>query len=94
MYNPACFPVTESILSTEFRLPNLTVVIPANSFTGRPLKNHLNDTGASPVVTRHATLAESAKFEVSSPKSNGAIFGGTIKFNIDQLIREILSSFR
>lgn len=65
------------MLSTEFRLPSLTVVMPANSLTGRPLNSHLNAMGKSPDVTRHATLAESAKFDGSSPKLNGAIFGGT-----------------
>lgn len=65
------------MFNTEFRLPNLTVVMPANSFTGRSLKNHLNVIGKSPVITRHATLADSAKFDGSSPKSNDAIFGGT-----------------
>lgn len=48
------------MLSTEFRLPNLTVVMPANSFTGRPLNSHLKEIGKSPDVTKQATLAESA----------------------------------
>lgn len=75
---PACLADTESIFSTEFRLPNLTVVMPASSFTGRPSKNHLNVIGKSPVMTKQATLADSATFDGSSPKSNGAIFGGTV----------------
>lgn len=63
---------------TEFRLPSLTVVMPENSFTGRPLKNHLNTIGKSPDVTRHWTLAESAKLDGRSPNANCAILGGTI----------------
>lgn len=73
---PACFPVTESIVNTEFRLPILAVVMPGNSLTECPLKNHWNSTGKSPDVTRHCTLAESPKFDGSSPKSNEATFGG------------------
>lgn len=75
---PACLAVTESIFRTELRLPSLTVVMPANSLTGRSLKNHLNVIGRSPVMTKQATLADSATFDGASPKSNGAIFGGTI----------------
>lgn len=59
-------------------MPSLTVVIPGTSFTGRPFKSHLNSMGKSPDVTKHATLAESAKLDGSFPKSKGAIFGGTI----------------
>lgn len=66
------------MVSTEFRLPILAVVIPAISPTDFRLNNHLKSMGKSPDVTRHCTLAESPKFDGSSPKSNGAIFGGTM----------------
>lgn len=74
---PACCAVTESILSTELRLPNFTVVIPEYSLTGRPLKYHLKSMGRSPDVTKHCTLAESPKFDGLSPKLKWAIDGGT-----------------
>lgn len=83
---PECPPVTESIVNTEFRLPILAVVIPANSLTERPLKSHRNSTGKSPEVTRHCTLAESPKFDGSSPKSNAAIFGGAVNFPMHRTI--------
>lgn len=51
--------------------------MPANSLTGRLLKNHLNVIGRSPVITRQATLADSATFDGSSPNANEAILGGT-----------------
>lgn len=73
---PACFPVTESIFNTEFRLPSLTVVMPENSLTGRPLKYHLKSMGKSPEVTKHWTLAESPAFDGLSPKLKLAICGG------------------
>lgn len=57
---PACLPLTESIVSTEFLFPIFAVVMPEYSITGRPLNNHLNSMGKSPDVTRHWTLAESA----------------------------------
>lgn len=70
--------MTESIVSTEFRLPIWAVVTPAISPTGFPLNIQRNEIGKSPEVTRHCTLAESPKFDGSSPKWNGATFGGTI----------------
>lgn len=78
--SPACLPVTESIVSTEFRLPILAVVMPAISLTERPLKSHRKSTGKSPDVIRHCTLAESPKFDGSSPKSKAASFGGAVNF--------------
>lgn len=51
--------------------------MPAISVTGRPLNNQRNSIGRSPDVTKHCTLAESPKFDASSPKSYGEIFGGT-----------------
>lgn len=70
------------MFSTEFRVPNFIVVIPGTSITGRPFNSHLNSMGKSPDVTKHATLAESAKLEGSVPKSKGAIFGGTIRTDV------------
>lgn len=93
VYLPACFPVTESIFSTEFRLPSLTVVMPANSLTGRSLKNHLKLMGKSPDVTRQATLAESAAFDGSFPKSNGAIFGRTFDFKANEICDQFHFNF-
>lgn len=73
---PACLPVTESMVNTEFRLPILAVVMPAISLTERPLKSHRKSTGRSPDVTRHCILAESPKLDGPSPKLKAAIFGG------------------
>lgn len=75
---PTCRSVAESIVNTELRLPILAVVTPAISLTGFPLKNQRNSIGISPEVTKHCTLAESPKFDGSSPKSKCANFGGTI----------------
>lgn len=74
---PTCCSVTESMVSTEFRLPILAVVMPAISLTGRKLYSHRNSIGKSPDVTKHWTLAESPKFDAVGPKSNSAIRGGT-----------------
>lgn len=76
--SPKCLSVTESIVSTEFRLPIWAVVTPAISPTGFALKYQRNSMGKSPDVTKHCTLAESPKFDGSSPKLNGATFGGTV----------------
>lgn len=75
---PTCRSVTESIVSTEFRLPILAVVMPAISPIGLSLNSQRNSMGKSPEVTRHCTLAESPKFDGSTPKLNGATFGGTV----------------
>lgn len=66
------------MVSAYVRLPNFTVEMPNISETGRSLNNHLNPMGKSPDVTKHWTLAESAEFDGSLPKSNGAIFGVTV----------------
>lgn len=44
---------------------------------GPPLNSHENFIGKSPLVNRHCTLEESAKFDGSSPNMKGTILGGT-----------------
>lgn len=58
------------------RLPILPVEINASSM-GWPFSCHTMSTGRSPTITLQLILADSPKFEGSSPKSNGDIFGGT-----------------
>lgn len=65
------------MVNADVLLPNLTVETPDKYVTGNWLKNHLKLIGKSPDVTRHWTLAASLKLDVSSPKLNGEIFGGT-----------------
>lgn len=92
---PMCRSVTESIVNTELRLPILAVVMPDISLTGLPLNSHRNSIGRSPEVTKHCTLAESPKFDGSSPNSNGANFGGTAdKYVSLEIKREVRQSWK
>lgn len=77
VYVPACFQLTESIVSAYVRLPNFTVDTPNISEMGRSLNSHFSSSGRSPDVIKHCTLAESPELDGSLPKSNGAIFGVT-----------------
>lgn len=79
-YSPRWKSWTESILSCVMRLLVRVIVIPFILSITLPLNVHFIPMGTSPLFTVQKTLTISPELIGSSPKSKGAIWGGTARY--------------
>lgn len=78
VYEPACFPDTESMLKIVVRRPNIAVDMSVRSgLIGWPLWIQVSFRGRSPWETEHFRVGASPALKASSPNEKGSILGAT-----------------